>query len=74
MRLNIYVKDEKIYSYIKSQPNYSAYITNLVKDDMNRSKPVNEEKVIELIKKYGGEIKDTPDAEVKELIEGLLDW
>ena len=74
MRLNIYVKDTKIHDYIKDQQNYSAYITNLVRKDMENSKPISREEIIELIKRYTGEIKNTPDYEVKEAVKDLLEW
>lgn len=73
MRINIYVKDEEVYKYIKSQPNYSAYIVQLVRNDMNKSAPVDESRVIELIKQYLGNSSNTSDTEIKESIQELLD-
>ncbi len=80
MRLNIYIqdKDMDVYNHIKSQLNQSGYIVDLVKKDMESKSHINKEEIIELIKKYAGEIKNTPDnpmdLEVKESVKELFDW
>ncbi|MFT9495874.1 hypothetical protein [Anaerosolibacter sp.] len=74
MRLNIYVKDQEVFNFLKSLNNYSSYIVDLVKGDMKNIKPISREEVIELIKEYAAEKKNTSDYEVKKSVKELFDW
>ena len=74
MRINLYIKKERVFNYIKSQMNSSGYITQLVEKDMENKEVLDKETVIRLIKEYAGEIKIPQDEGVKESVNDLLDW
>lgn len=77
MRINIYIQDqdEDVLDYMNKQLNRSKYIVELVRRDMNNQNQIGREEIIDLIKKYAGEIKNTSsdeENEVKEVIEGMF--
>lgn len=74
MRQVIHIPDNKVdvIRHLKSQPNMSAYIVNLIEKDME-NELLTKEKVIELIKKYSGNSNQI-DNELKNSINSILDF
>lgn len=70
MRQVIHIPDNKIdvIKHLKSQPNMSAYVVNLIEKDME-NEILTKEKVIKLIKKYSGGSNEVNE----ELISSIHD-
>jgi hypothetical protein len=65
-RTTIYFKDKEILDYLNTKDNKSKYLSDLIKVEMERNKPITREEIISLIKQYAG--SPSPDNSLKEEI------
>lgn len=74
MRQVIHISDNKTdaINHLKSQPNMSAYIVNLIEKDME-NKVMTKEEVIKLIKEYGGKGENI-EVDILDSVRGCLDF
>lgn len=75
MRQVIHIPDSKIdvIKHLKSQPNMSGYIVQLIEKDME-NQILTKEKVIELIRKYGSGNSNEIDLNLLDSINNTLDF
>lgn len=75
MRKNISISDNEteIIDHLNNHPNASRYIVELIRKDINNENDgLTKDKVIELIKQYGGINKNNSNNKIKSSLDTMF--